>query len=149
MSNSLEFPRNCFLITSLYKYSFLEARASGIRNFIYWFAVIKLLYFLIFNVVQFRYLVLQVAQSTVYTNLSLTFFLHVSTSTRPSSGRYIQQHKSTAKYFCLFCGPCIVIYPYNKNQSQSISNINFYMFRAGLLLIIRRYFSVYTAYTDI
>jgi len=90
MSNSLEIPRNCFLITSLYEYSFLEARASGIRNFIHWFAIIKLLYFVIFNVVQFRcsrliihYLVQQIAQSTVYTNLSLTFLLHVSTSTRP------------------------------------------------------------------
>ena len=39
----------------------------------------------------------------------------------------------------------------NKNQqdallySQFISAINLYMFGAGLLLIIRRYFSVYTA----
>jgi len=39
----------------------------------------------------------------------------------------------------------------NKNQqvtlfySQFISVINLYMFRAGLLLIIRRYFSVCTA----
>jgi len=29
---------------------------------------------------------------------------------------------------------------------QSISIINIYMFRAGLLLIIRRYYSVYTAF---
>jgi len=39
---------------------------------------------------------------------------------------------------------------HNKNQqdalffSQYISIINLYMFQAGLLLIIRRYFSVYT-----
>jgi len=43
-----------------------------------------------------------------------------------------------------------VIYPYNKNQQdaiyfQFISIINLYMFRAGLLFIIRRYYSVYTA----
>ena len=42
------------------------------------------------------------------------------------------------------------MYLLNKNQqdalfySQFISVINLYMFRAGLLLIIRRYFSVYT-----
>jgi len=52
--------------------------------------------------------------------------------------------------FLLFCGPCIVIYLRNKNQdalfySQFISVINLYMFRAGLLLIIRGYVSVYTA----
>ena len=51
----------------------------------------------------------------------------------------------------LFYWPCIVIYPSNKNQQdalfyfQFISVINLYMFRAGLLLIIRRYYSVYTA----
>ena len=51
----------------------------------------------------------------------------------------------------MFCGPCIVIYLSNKNQqdalfySQFISVMNLYKFRAGLLLIIRRYFSVYTA----
>jgi len=44
-----------------------------------------------------------------------------------------------------------VIYPYNKNQqaallfSQFISIINLYMFPVGLVLIIRRYISVYTA----
>jgi len=44
-----------------------------------------------------------------------------------------------------------VTYLRNKNQqdalfySRFISIINFYMFRAGLLLIIRRYYSVYTA----
>jgi len=44
-----------------------------------------------------------------------------------------------------------MIYPYNKNQqdalfySQFISIMNLYMFRAGLLLILTRYFSVYTA----
>jgi len=53
--------------------------------------------------------------------------------------------------WCLiFCGSCIVIYLRNKNQkdalfySQFISIINLYVFRAGLLLIMRRYFSVYT-----
>ena len=51
----------------------------------------------------------------------------------------------------IFCGPCFVIYVRNKNQqdavfySQFISTINLFMFRAGLLLIIRRYFSVNTA----
>jgi len=40
--------------------------------------------------------------------------------------------------------------PYNKEPTectsyfQFISVINLYMFRAGLLLIIRRYYSVYT-----
>jgi len=44
-----------------------------------------------------------------------------------------------------------VIYPCSKNQRdalfhfQFISVINLYMFRAGLLVIIRRYLSVYTA----
>jgi len=51
----------------------------------------------------------------------------------------------------IFCGLCIVIYLRSNNQqdalfySQFLSIINLYMFRAGLLLIIRRYFSVYTA----
>jgi len=50
----------------------------------------------------------------------------------------------------IFCGPCILIHFRNKNQKdvlfyyQFISIINLYIFRAGLLLIIRRYFSVYT-----
>jgi len=50
-----------------------------------------------------------------------------------------------------FCGLCIVIHMRNKNKqdalfySQFISIIDLYMFQAGLLLIIRRYFSVYTA----
>jgi hypothetical protein len=41
--------------------------------------------------------------------------------------------------------------PHNKNKqdailySQFFSIINIYMFRAGLLLLIRRYYSVYTA----
>jgi len=44
-----------------------------------------------------------------------------------------------------------MIYLCNKNQqdalfySQFISIINLYVFRVGLLLIIRRYFSVYAA----
>jgi len=52
----------------------------------------------------------------------------------------------------MFCGPCIVIYLNNKNQqdalfySQFILIFNLYMFRADLLLVIRRYFSVYTAF---
>jgi hypothetical protein len=52
---------------------------------------------------------------------------------------------------CLtFCWSCIMIYTFNKNQqdafiySQIISIINLYMFRAGLLLIIRWHISVYT-----
>jgi hypothetical protein len=50
--------------------------------------------------------------------------------------------------FFLFCGPCIMIYLRTKNQqvalfySQFILIINLYMFQAGLLLIIRRYFPV-------
>jgi len=49
----------------------------------------------------------------------------------------------------MFCRLRIVIYLHNTNQqdalffSQFISLINLYMFRAGLLLIIRRYYSVY------
>jgi hypothetical protein len=45
--------------------------------------------------------------------------------------------------FLMFCGPCVVIYPCNKNQQDAlfslkfISAINLYMFRADLLLIIR------------
>ena len=51
----------------------------------------------------------------------------------------------------MFCGPCIVINLRNNNQQdalfycQFISKINLYTFRADLLLIIRRYFPVYTA----
>jgi hypothetical protein len=50
-----------------------------------------------------------------------------------------------------FCGPCIVIYLYNKNQQYALFTFSFipindlYMFRAGLLLIIRTYYYVYTA----
>jgi hypothetical protein len=51
----------------------------------------------------------------------------------------------------MFCGPCIVIYICNMNQQDALFSFKFipinnlYMFRAGLLLIIRRYDSVYTA----
>ena len=51
----------------------------------------------------------------------------------------------------MFCGPCIAIYLCNKNQQDALfytqftSIINLYMFLAGLLLIIRRHFPVYTA----
>jgi len=54
-------------------------------------------------------------------------------------------------FFLMFCGPSIVIYLRKTNQqdalfySQFNSTINLYMFRAGLLLIITRYLSVYTA----
>jgi hypothetical protein len=50
-----------------------------------------------------------------------------------------------------FCGPCIVIYLYNKDQQDALFSFRFilinniYMFRAGLLLIIGRYCFVYTA----
>jgi hypothetical protein len=53
--------------------------------------------------------------------------------------------------FLMFCWLRIVIYLRNKNQQvalfyhQFISIINLYIFRAGLLLIIRRYYSIYTA----
>ena len=58
--------------------------------------------------------------------------------------------QATQKYKLMFCWPCIVIYLYNKNHQDAlltlfISVINLYMFRASLLLIIRRYYSVYTA----
>jgi len=52
--------------------------------------------------------------------------------------------------FSVFFVPYIVIYLRNKNQQdaliypQFISVINIYMLRAGLLLIVRRYLSVYT-----
>jgi len=55
----------------------------------------------------------------------------------------------TQSEYLMFCGPRIVIYLRNKNQqhalfySQFISIINLYMFRATLLLIIRRYLSVH------
>jgi hypothetical protein len=51
----------------------------------------------------------------------------------------------------MFCGPCIVVYLYNKDQQDALFTFSFiliinpYMFRAGLLLIIRGYYSVYTA----
>ena len=51
----------------------------------------------------------------------------------------------------MFCGPRITIYLCNKNQqdalfySQYILIIDHYVFQAGLLLIIRRFFCVYTA----
>ena len=51
----------------------------------------------------------------------------------------------------MYCVACIVIYLRNKSQkdalfySHYISIINLYIFRAGLLLIIRRYYTAYTA----
>jgi hypothetical protein len=45
----------------------------------------------------------------------------------------------------MFCGPYIVIYLYNKDQQDALFTFSFipinnlYMFRAGLLLIVRRY----------
>jgi hypothetical protein len=51
----------------------------------------------------------------------------------------------------MFCGPCIVIYLYIKDQQDTLVTVSFipinnlYVFRTGLLLIIRRYYSVYTA----
>jgi len=60
--------------------------------------------------------------------------------------RTIVEIRRTELLWCLiYCGLC------NKNQkdalyySQFISIINLYMFRAGLLLIIKTYFSGYTA----
>jgi hypothetical protein len=58
----------------------------------------------------------------------------------------------TESEYLIFCRPCIVMYLRNKNQqhalfdSQFISVINLYMFRAALLLIIIRHLSVYTEY---
>jgi hypothetical protein len=48
-----------------------------------------------------------------------------------------------------FCGQCIIVYLY-KNQQDALFTLfipinNLYMFQAGLLLIIRRYYSVYKA----
>jgi hypothetical protein len=50
----------------------------------------------------------------------------------------------------MFYGPCNVIYLYTKDQQDALFTwfilINsLYMFRASLLLIIKRYYSVYTA----
>jgi hypothetical protein len=50
----------------------------------------------------------------------------------------------------MFCGPCIVVYLYNKYQQDTLFTFSFIpinylnMFRAEFLLIIRRYYSVYT-----
>jgi len=46
----------------------------------------------------------------------------------------------------MFCCPCILMYLCNRCTIyfQFISIINLYMFRAGLLLIIRRHIPVYT-----
>jgi hypothetical protein len=47
-------------------------------------------------------------------------------------------------------GPCIIVHLYNKDQQDALFTLscilinNLYMFLAGLLLIIRRYYSVYT-----
>jgi len=57
------------------------------------------------------------------------------------------------QYSAAFCNSVLIRYKYlrYKNQqdalfySKFISIINLYMFRAGLLPIIMRYFSVYTA----
>jgi hypothetical protein len=45
-----------------------------------------------------QYLVQQIAQSIINEHLSVMFLLHVSTSTRSSSGRYIQRHTSTVDF---------------------------------------------------
>jgi hypothetical protein len=51
----------------------------------------------------------------------------------------------------MFCGQCVVKHLCNENEQDAqfsfkfISVINLYVFRAGLLLIIRRYCCVYTA----
>ena len=59
----------------------------------------------------------------------------------------VQKYYKHANLHLMFCWLCIVIYPYNKSQqdAQFISIINLYIFRIGLLFIIRRYYSVYTA----
>ena len=57
----------------------------------------------------------------------------------------------TGSYNLIFCGPYIVIYLCNKDQQDALfycqftSVINLHVFRAGLLLFIRRYYFVYTA----
>jgi hypothetical protein len=43
-----------------------------------------------------QYLIQQIRQSVINNHLSLMSLLHVSTSTKSSSGRYIQRHTSTA-----------------------------------------------------
>jgi hypothetical protein len=51
----------------------------------------------------------------------------------------------------MFCGKCIIVYLYNTDQQDALFTFSFipinnlYMFRAGLLFIIRKYYSVYTA----
>ena len=74
----------------------------------------------------------------------------------------VEKYKPFSSFLMFICGPHIVIYlmfcglriviylRINNRQdalfySQFISIINFYMFREGLLPIIRRYLSVYTA----
>jgi hypothetical protein len=51
----------------------------------------------------------------------------------------------------MFCEPSIIIYLCSKDQQNALFTFSFipinnlYMFRTGLLLIVRRYCSVYTA----
>jgi hypothetical protein len=68
---------------------------------------------------------------------------------KKKSAQWTDTLEETEKNFNI-CGPCIVMYWRNKDQqdavfySQFISTINLYMFRAVLLFIIRKYFSVNT-----
>ena len=76
--------------------------------------------------------------------LTLVFFFMFA----PLSVSYLNFYKNK---FNILMWPCVVICLSNENQqdalfsSQFISVINLYMFRAGLQLVTRKYFSVYTA----
>jgi hypothetical protein len=60
-------------------------------------------------------------------------------------------HNNVVFINLVFCGPCILVYVCNKYQQDALFNFSFtpinnlYVFPAGLLLVIRRYCSVYTA----
>jgi hypothetical protein len=67
-------------------------------EFIHVYCIETLIWFLSCNFTEvfIQYLKQQIVQSVINNNLSLMFLLHVSTSTRSSSERYIQRHTSTA-----------------------------------------------------
>jgi hypothetical protein len=46
-------------------------------------------------IVYMQYFIKQIAQSIINNNFSLMFLLHISTSIRSPSGRYIQRHTGT------------------------------------------------------
>jgi len=77
--------------------------------------------------------------------------LHVSAHQNPHQATLSQKFKNISTYATLtFKGPCIVIYSYNKSQQDALF-LNFilvknsYMFRTGLLSIIRSPNTLFTA----